>query len=1257
MEAKILSVNCQGLRSNEKRLDVFDFLKGKNCHVYCLQETHFTSDIEKFIRTQWGAECLFSSGTSNSRGVAIMFSKNIEFSINDHVKSPDGNFLIADVTLQNNRITLINTYGPNNDSPDYFENIISLAHTFKNDKIIWCGDFNVVQNPSIDCYNYTQINNRKAMEKVLEIKESYCLFDPYRESHPNAKRYTWRKKRPLKQARLDYFLVSENLLSSVENSKIEASYRSDHSAIILELQFTQFNHGKSLWKFNNSLLQDKQYLETINEKIDEIRQQYAIPVYNFDKISEISDTDIQFTISDQLFLDTLLMEIRGKSISYSAYKKKEEEKEEIILIRSISEIEKKLTLDNQEQLETLQDSLQKIRKHKMQGYLIRSRANIIENDEKPSKYFCNLEKNNYTSKIIPKIEKDDGTIISDQREILDETKAFYQNLYSDRDHNLLDINLEDEMQNLNTPKLSNTESKSLEGNISIKEASIALKAMKNNRSPGSDGFSADFFKVFWGKIGHFVVRALNFGYSSGELSSTQRQGVVICIPKENKSRNNLKNYRPISLLNCVYKIASSVITNRIKQFLPKLINDDQTGFLAGRYLGENTRQIYDIMHYIEENNIAGLLLLVDFEKAFDSLSWNFIHKVLTFFNFGESIRKWISIFYKNAQLCINIGGNLSPFFQIQRGCRQGDPISPYIFILCAEILATKIRNNNNIKGIKIGNTEYKFSQYADDSSVLLDGSSKSLNETLKELADFAQYSGLNVNFDKTQVVWLGIKKYSSDTINTRWKLKWGISNFKLLGINFDVDVEKMNKINYESKIDKLKSLITFWKRRYLTPLGKITVIKSILLPIFNHLFLALPNPDEKTIKHINNLLYNFLWEGPAKIKNSVCVKEYYEGGLKMINLVAFIKSLKITWMRRLILSPGKWANITEQYFKPQNILQFGSMYTKMQITKVSNKFWKDVLEAYQNLIEKLEPSKSEELLSMPIFYNECFNIDMNNTNFKNWPSKTVTWLNDLVTENGSFLNEQDLENMFDIKTNYLELHGLLSAIKKYMRTRQIHLSNKIQSPTLPFHIATIIKSKKGTNDLYTLLNQNDSVPTAQIKWQQLYDIDDSTWAEIFNSPFNITKSTALQWLQVRINHNILPTKNYLFKIKATNSPLCNDCEADETISHMFWHCRETQKFLKQVKHLLNQNGIQYDLNETSFLFNVNTGIFHESDLIFNLKLKEYIFTSKFHKKPLYISAAINRFIYYYKSLEYLNRKNNKCNMFNKQWENYKTIIE
>ena len=119
--------------------------------------------------------------------------------------------------------------------------------------------------------------------------------------------------------------------------------------------------------------------------------------------------------------------------------------------------------------------------------------------------------------------------------------------------------------------------------------------MSNNKSPGSDGFSAEFFKVFWKELGQFIVRSINCGFQNGELSVTQKEGIITCIPKDNKPRRFLTNYRPISLLNTVYKIASGAIANRIKPTLQKLIHTDQTGFISGRYLGENIRLIYDII--------------------------------------------------------------------------------------------------------------------------------------------------------------------------------------------------------------------------------------------------------------------------------------------------------------------------------------------------------------------------------------------------------------------------------------------------------------------------------------------------------------------------------------------------------------------------------------------------------------------------------------------------------------------------------------
>ena len=134
-----------------------------------------------------------------------------------------------------------------------------------------------------------------------------------------------------------------------------------------------------------------------------------------------------------------------------------------------------------------------------------------------------------------------------------------------------------------------------------------------------------------------------------------------------------------------------------------------------------------------------MLLLIDFEKAFDSVAWSFINKVLKFYNFGQNIVKWFNLFYKNSCSSVIINGHMSDWFYVQRGCRQGDPLSPYIFILCAEILAILIRNNVNIKGIKIGNEQFLITQYADDTSLLLDGSEKSLVHSLKSIKAICKY--------------------------------------------------------------------------------------------------------------------------------------------------------------------------------------------------------------------------------------------------------------------------------------------------------------------------------------------------------------------------------------------------------------------------------------------------------------------------------------------------------------------------------------
>ena len=203
-------------------------------------------------------------------------------------------------------------------------------------------------------------------------------------------------------------------------------------------------------------------------------------------------------------------------------------------------------------------------------------------------------------------------------------------------------------------------------------------------------------------------------------------------------------------------LASAGIANRLKTVITKLINTDQSGFISGQYIDENTRLVYDLMQFAEENIYLGSYFWLIL--AFDSLSWTFIHKVLKFFNFGPSIQKWFSVFLKNTSIRVNQGGEVTSLRHLDWNVAANKGIQyQHIFILCAEILAIKIRNNEKIKGIKINNIDFKLVQFADDTTIILDVSENSLTETLNELENFAIISGLKVNFQKTQLIWIGKK--------------------------------------------------------------------------------------------------------------------------------------------------------------------------------------------------------------------------------------------------------------------------------------------------------------------------------------------------------------------------------------------------------------------------------------------------------------------------------------------------------------------
>ena len=253
-----------------------------------------------------------------------------------------------------------------------------------------------------------------------------------------------------------------------------------------------------------------------------------------------------------------------------------------------------------------------------------------------------------------------------------------------------------------------------------------------------------------------------------------------------------------------------------------------------------------------------------------------------YFNFGPSFKKWISLFQSGAESCILQNGHMIEYFCLQRGCRQGDPISPYIFILCTEVLGHMFRQNNSIKGIRINGNHFKLSQYAEDTQLFLDGSEQSLRKSLETLTTFYHMSGLKINIDKMKAIWIGSMNKSNWTLYQDYKLDWDQKPIKILGVTFNPDVFDIWELNAPDIYQKVSKVIETWSKRQITLQVKITIIKSLTISKYVHLFIALPHSPSELIQKLNKLFFKFLWNlGPDRIKRKNIFKSLSDGRLNI----------------------------------------------------------------------------------------------------------------------------------------------------------------------------------------------------------------------------------------------------------------------------------------------------------------------------------------------------------------------------------------
>ena len=404
--------------------------------------------------------------------------------------------------------------------------------------------------------------------------------------------------------------------------------------------------------------------------------------------------------------------------------------------------------------------------------------------------------------------------------------------------------------------------KSCKGLTNEVECTSALRDFNSNKTPGTDGLPAEFYRFFWPDICHDLIASYNYAFQHGTMSISQRRGIISLIPKKGKDKSILENLSPISLLNVDYKILTKIVANRIEKILPLLINPNQTGYVKSRYIGENVRLINDIINYTDRLNLKGIALFLDFKKAFDSIEWSYLSETLRLFNFGPDIQNWIKVSYSNVTTCVLNNGYASTFFSLHRGVRQGCPLSGILFVLGIELFSRAVKKDTTIKGIQVNKYELKISQYANDTTVFVHDLD-SVTSLLNLLSDFHTCSG-------TEAMWLGQWKKRTET---PFGFKWPKEPICALGIFFSHNQLSADWLNFGEKIKILEKTLKIWKQRNLTLYGRINIVKTLGLSklIYSASVLAIP---DHYIQEINKITCNFIWEGkPPKIKKNTIIRE------------------------------------------------------------------------------------------------------------------------------------------------------------------------------------------------------------------------------------------------------------------------------------------------------------------------------------------------------------------------------------------------
>ena len=1060
------------------------------------------------------------------------------------------------------------------------------------------GDFNCTECDDLD-RNHVE-PHAASKHAMAQLVKGQTLVDMWRELHPTERQYTWThcRENVISLARLDRMYCFRHHFNMVKRCIIAPVGFSDHSMVICDVCVPNITHKSAYWHFNNALLVDENFRDVFIFFWKDFRSRKA-----------------EF-ISLRQWWDCGKIEIRQLCQQYTQGITR-------TIIRSMNDLEMEIvelqsnvgSTGDRGQFEVLKlkrSALADLLGSRAQGALVRSRFQSAALMDSPSKFFFGLEKKNGQSRQIHGLHSKTGRLLMEPSAVRQRAVEFYSELFTS-EYEEDEESFESFCDGLS--QLPEVVSMEVEGPLHREELWAALQSMEGGRAPGIDGLSVEFFRAFWPEMCEDILGVFNESFEQQFLPRSCRRAVLTLLPKKGDLQE-IKNWRPVSLLCVDYKMLSKALANRLKRVIEYIIHRDQTYCVPGRSIFDNVFLIRDILEVSSSFGLDAGLLSLDQEKAFDRVEHQYLWKLMERFGLSPGFIAMIKVMYEDAESVLKINGELSRPFKVCRGIRQGCSMSGMLYAISIEPLLHKIRSCISGVVVPMVETRYVLSAYADDLIVFIQKQVE-IDKLGKIVTDFGRLSSARVNWGKSEA--LAVGSWLSGLPSLPAGMTWKRDGLKYLGIY--LGAKEITKKNWDGVLDKVRAKLNKW--RWLLPQmsyrGRALVINNLVSSTLWHK-IACMEPPAGLLQEVQSVLVDFFWDKLHWVSQSVLFLTKEEGGHGLVHLLSRLTTFRLQFVQRYLMGTNVvWRDLASAILRRTANLGLDASLFLLDSRQIGladlPRFYQGLFRAW-NVFKwsRLEPTSSLFwLLEEPLVHGSRMDIQ----------DRTAPGLNRRLCDTGhvklkhiveaagpGFLNTGAVASLLGLRSHRYTRH-ILNSWMKELTTEEIGMlrdySGDLETldqgdpfPELGFSVC--LDGLKGPllelkyvedGDFYMsngkqvyrycvkalnkkkLDGKNDSV------WRDKLNVDRNVvpvWRVLYKAPLR-KRSGDLQW---RILHGALAVNVFLAKLNPAVSCKCPFCDESETVFHCFAGCRRLEPLFEMLNVLFQEFGCEWSI--TRFIF-------------------------------------------------------------------------